>query len=109
METRRIIKSVIILLFFTAMLVAACKTPEKTTPATAEPGTVSATVIDMRELDGCTYLLELQDGSKLQPVTLPVEFQHGGLKVRIKYKKVEIMSICMSGTPVELTYIKAEK
>lgn len=47
----------------------------------------------MRELDGCTYLLELQDGSKLQPVTLPVEFQHGGLKVRIKYKKVEIMVV----------------
>lgn len=106
METRRIIKSVSVLFFFIAILVEGCKTPE---PAAVEPGTISATVIDMRKLDGCTYLLELQDGSKLQPATLPVEFQHGGLKVRIKYKKVEIMSICMSGTPVELTYINAEK
>jgi putative MATE family efflux protein len=109
METRRVIKSMITLICCTAILAFGCKTPEKTAPSPPEPGSVSATVIDMRELDGCTYLLELQDGMKLQPTAIPVEYQQAGLKVRVKYKKVEIMSICMSGTPVELTYIKAEK
>lgn len=109
METRRIIRSFVIPICFTIIVAVGCKTPEKTAPSTPEPGSVSATVIDMRELDGCTYLLELQDGSKLQPTAIPVEYQQAGLKVRVKYKKVEIMSICMSGTPVELTYIKAEK
>ncbi len=109
METRRVINSIITLICFTAILAFGCKTPEKTAPSPPEPGSVSATVIDMRELDGCTYLLELQDGMKLQPTAIPVEYQQAGLKVRVKYKKVEIMSICMSGTPVELTYIKAEK
>jgi hypothetical protein len=109
MATRRIIISLFILFWISLLLLTGCKTANQTAPVIPEPGSVVATVVDMRELDGCTYLLELEDGSKLQPSKLPVAFQKAGLKVRIKYKKIDFMSICMSGTAVELTYISIEK
>ena len=77
-------------------------------PTPLPAGAIPAKVIDMRELDGCTYLLELEDGRKLQPVTaLPEKFQINGMKVMITYKITDMMSICMSGQPVTLLTIDA--
>jgi hypothetical protein len=78
----------------------------QSTPSPA--GAIPAKVIDMRELDGCGFLLELEDGRKLQPVTpLPEKFQSNGMKVLITYKNTDVMSICMSGQPVTILTIDA--
>ena len=84
-----------------AITVSACS--EKTTTATTPPHTaqaVIATVVDYSELDGCTYLLELSDGQKLQPVNLSEEFKRKGLKLFITYKYYDGMSTCMAGRMV---------
>lgn len=78
----------------------------KTATTNPPPGAIPAKVIDMRELDGCTFLLELEDGRKLQPTTaLPEKFQITGKKVLITYKTTDMMSICMSGQPVTILTI----
>lgn len=67
---------------------------------------IPATVIDYSELDGCRFLLELQDGRKLEPVNLEKKYMKHGIKVLITWKNTEGMSICMAGTMVEITSIR---
>lgn len=64
-----------------------------------------AVVIDYTELDGCSFLLKLQDGQKLQPVNLPGEYKINNLAVLIRFHEVKQMSVCMAGKIVELDYI----
>jgi len=71
---------------------------------------VKATVIDMRELDGCTYLLKLNDNSRLEPDNLGINFQKNNLPVWIKFNyRKGVASICMSGRMVTLTHIALRK
>lgn len=67
---------------------------------------IPATVIDYSELDGCRFLLELEDGRKLEPVNLQEKYMKHGLKVLITWKNADGMSICMAGTMAELTSIR---
>lgn len=61
------------------------------------------TIEDASKLDGCTFLIKLSDGQKLQPVNLGEEFKVNNLAVTFKYKtKPDMMSACMSGTIVEI-------
>ena len=79
-----------------------------------------ATVRDLTGLDGCGYVFELEDGTRLEPVRnlicgtppLPKEvtedplfnFQfEEGKKVLIDFQPVDAGSICMAGTPVKIT------
>jgi hypothetical protein len=82
-----------------------------------------ATVVDLRGLDGCGFVFELEDGSRLEPVitmwcgTPPVpEDQEedplknfewvAGKKVFIKYEIMQGMaSICIVGETVKITCI----
>lgn len=70
---------------------------------------VEATVIDYREVDGCSFLLEMNDGAKLQPENLPSEFQINRMKVLIKYHLTDRMTVCMAGKTVYLDFIKIKK
>jgi hypothetical protein len=84
-----------------------------------------ATVKDLTGLDGCGFVFELSDGSKLEPIRqvircgtppLPKEvtedplynFQFvDGKKVRIAYEEItEAASICMVGKVVKITCLK---
>lgn len=86
------------------------------------PGNCSipATVRDLSGLDGCGFIFELADGTRLEPVIvgycgtppLPKEVTENplydfefvdGKKVRISYKIAEAASICMAGIPVTIT------
>lgn len=67
---------------------------------------MTVTVRDYRELDGCTFLLETEEGRFLQPNNLDEPLQKEGLKLGVSYKKIKTPSICMKGEPVELLMIK---
>lgn len=57
-------------------------------------------------LDGCTWLMELEDGKKLEPVNLKEDLKRNGLKVWIQYKRYENFSFCMTGEMVTITAIE---
>lgn len=69
-------------------------------------GFTKATIINYT-VDGCSWLLELEDGKKLQPETLDQKFQKDKLKVWIKYTiKKGGVGICMTGEMVNITAIE---
>ena len=94
------------------------------TPALSCEGGVVATVRDLTGLDGCGFVFELQDGTKLEPYLigfcgtppLPKEITENplynfkwvdGKKVIIVYERVvEIASICMVGPIVKITCLQ---
>ena len=56
-------------------------------------------------LDGCGWVIELNDGTTLEPTNLS-EFENSpqeGQKVCVKYEEIEGASICMVGKIVEIT------
>ncbi len=118
-------KTLTIIAFFTffSSLFWSCE-DNKITNTSCKPG-VLATVKDLTGLDGCGFVFELSDGSKLEPVRpfircgtppLPKEvtedplynFQFvDGKKVRIAYEEItEAASICMVGKVVKITCIE---
>lgn len=68
---------------------------------------IAAIVVDMTELDGCGYMLKLENGNKLQPTSaLAKEFKVSDMPVWIKYTiKKGAAGTCMSGQIVTLTAI----
>ena len=81
-----------------------------------------ATVVDLTGLDGCGFVFELEDGTRLEPVRmmycgtppLPAEVTQdplydfefaNGKKVLIDYDEVEYGSYCMAGQTVKITCI----
>lgn len=84
--------------------------------------TVSATVRDLTGFDGCGFVLELEDGTRIEPVRLtycgtpplPKEITEDplynfefidGKKVFISYIETGSPSICMVGPVVKITCI----
>lgn len=67
-----------------------------------------ATVRNLTGLDGCGYVLELDNGQRLEPHgTLWQSFaKHNGDRVTIGYELEPAFSICMVGDGVKLTCIE---
>ncbi|MDQ3048802.1 MAG: hypothetical protein M3R27_14725 [Bacteroidota bacterium] len=64
-------------------------------------------VIKNHLIDGCTWIMELENEKKLQPVNLTSEFQKDQLKVWVKYAvKKGAVGICMTGEIVNITEIE---
>jgi hypothetical protein len=104
--------------FIVAFLLIRC------TEATVEPSVCSipATVRDLTGLDGCGWVFELEDGTRLEPIfflicgtpPLPPEvtedplynFEYvNGKTVYINYEETASPSICMVGKTVKITCI----
>ncbi|MES2397571.1 MAG: hypothetical protein V4549_16295 [Bacteroidota bacterium] len=68
-------------------------------------GFVKATIINYT-LDGCNFMLLLEDGKKMEPVNLSEEFKKDNIKVWIKYQHYKGNSICMAGEMVTVTAIE---
>lgn len=86
-------------------LISSCSRKTCRNTATAWEYYEKATVINY-PLDGCNWLLKLEDGKKLQPVNLDQKFQKDNLNVRITYEIIKDgMGICMAGEMVTLTKI----
>jgi hypothetical protein len=62
------------------------------------------------EVDGCTYLIQLGDGKKIEPTNLGSDFKKDKLDVWIKYvPKKGGVSTCMAGQVVEISDIQLRK
>ncbi len=106
----------LICLLFIGVLFFSCDDDDVVSTSCSTP----ATVRDLSGLDGCGFVFELEDGTRLEPVfaigycgtpPLPKEvtehplynFQFvDGKKVFIDYELVERPSICMVGQTVEI-------
>jgi len=69
-----------------------------------------ATVRNLTGFDGCGYVLQLDNGKRLEPHgTLWQSFaKQDGARVTISYEVAPAASICMVGEGVELTCIQAQ-
>jgi hypothetical protein len=97
-----------LLLFVTVLTQAAftCETTCIEEPAPA--ATTPATICDLTGLDGCGYVLQLDNGKRLEPAGKAWEAytKHDGEKVMVSYTVESRGSICMSGQTVKLTTIE---
>lgn len=112
----------IILTFFSAIIFLSCE-EDKISAVSCDHG-VLATIRDLTGLDGCGFVFELTDGTRLEPMRLmycgtpplPKEvtedplydFQFvDGKQVRIGYEEIQdVASICMVGKIVRITCIE---
>jgi len=86
-----------------AIIAVSCKNHEIITEVSCDKGE-NATIVDMRGLDGCTFVLRLENGKRLEPINLKafdIEIIDGK-QVCITYHSVEMVSICMLGEIVEI-------
>jgi hypothetical protein len=84
----------------------------KTDGAESPKCQTTATVKDLTGLDGCRYVLELQDGTRLEPVldeagqepSVKGVLLRDGMKVTLTYTEAkDRLSACMAGKIVEVT------
>ena len=76
-----------------------CKTKPEASENQQSECKTSATVKDFTGLDGCTFLIILENGDKLLPAKLNDESFtfRDGQKIRFDYKEMkDAMSICMT-------------
>lgn len=86
-----------VVFIFAAILICGCN---RSTCENAQ----AATIVDYTGLDGCGLVIQLQNGTVLEPVNLndfnltPTD----GMKVWVKYHEIAGGSICMVGQIVEI-------
>lgn len=65
------------------------------------------TVYDYSGLDGCGYIIELDNGIKLEPVRFLNEIElRDSMRVKLSYTPVRVASICMVGQTAIITCIE---
>jgi PKD repeat protein len=69
---------------------------------------LTGTVWDYTGLDGCGYLIELDNGTRLEPILRDTMFYfHNNQRVRLSYiERPDLISICMAGIIAEITCIE---
>ncbi len=115
---RKTLQTTFIPFLFASFSFFACsgsKEQAKADDATADQGTsnsskndstVQATVKDYRHLDGCLYMLITENGKKLNPLDLDTAYFEDGLKVKVRYRKKDAVTTCMSGQNIEVLDIE---
>ncbi|MDD2344832.1 MAG: hypothetical protein PHY85_01680 [Bacteroidales bacterium] len=109
---KSILTSIItIIILVSISSISACKC-KKTKNNTAEANTsfVDATVIKRADLIGsCAWVIELSDGTRLEPRGLQSEFKIDGKKIKIEYEELEgLKSKCMTGKIVKILNVKPQ-
>lgn len=98
-----------ILSFIFSFILFSCNAQKKAKVDYAKEGYVKAVIIHYN-VDGCKYLIELQDKAKtkLAPNKLADEFKKDKEKIWIKYvlAKKQPMTTCMAGKLAEVEDIK---
>lgn len=68
----------------------------------------SGTLYDYTGLDGCSWIIQLADGTKLEPTNLddfPIT-PEDGKEIFLTYTPLDAGSICMVGTVIEIQSIR---
>ena len=62
---------------------------------------IKATIVDTGDItvDGCGYVLRMEDGKDEKPEYLPSAFQHNGLKVLVKIHSSGVLDTCHFAPP----------
>ena len=64
---------------------------------------IPAKVVLQTEMDGCGYLIALEDGTLLEPINLNDTLKQNSLKIWVKYHtEKKGMSVCMMGKMVRI-------
>ncbi|WP_276368020.1 hypothetical protein [Chryseolinea sp. H1M3-3] len=108
--------------FFLACLAFGCAEDEVIEHDDFKTCSTPATIRDYSGLDGCGYVLELNDGTVLEPAVLitcgppphsvmsiddPLSsFKTDGMKVLVNYEPYDGGSVCMVGELVKITCIQ---
>jgi hypothetical protein len=110
------LRRILIASFFPLLAVSCCTEPIENTCSTP------ATIKDLTGLDGCGFVFELEDGTRLEPYRvlicgtppLPKEYTEDplynfqfadGKKVMIDYEILDNASTCMAGKVAKITCI----
>jgi hypothetical protein len=72
-------------------------------------GYTTGVIEDKTGLDGCTFLIKVNDSTTYEPVNLPEAFKKGATKVYFKYALSRAPSICMVGQTVSIKEINLLK
>lgn len=98
-------KNILATFIVLVIMIIGCNTSNKEVIA----ATHAATLEDYRGLDGCVWVVQLTDGTVLEPVNLdefdivPVD----GKPIELSYTEVASGSICMVGPTIEIQVIIA--
>jgi hypothetical protein len=96
-----------------AISISSCKrniTQNNTEVQEVRDSSYKAAKVISYAVDGCSWMIELENGKKLQPDILKTEFQKENLPVWIKYTiKKGAVGICMAGTMINLIDIELRK
>jgi hypothetical protein len=70
----------------------------------AMPGFTAVTVRNFTGMDGCNYVLDVNDSLRYEPVDLADSLKQDSLRLWIRYIAVKgHMSICMMGPAIKIT------
>jgi|JI102314A2RNA_FD_contig_41_2026374_length_975_multi_2_in_0_out_0_2 hypothetical protein len=103
LDKHKAMKNLLVAITVLLVMVIGCNTTNEEVIADTE----TAYFRDYRGLDGCIWVIELTDGTRLEPINLgdfdivPAD----GKKIDIAYTPVSYASICMVGEIVEITAI----
>ena len=79
----------------------------KTAANFVEQGFKKGTIVDKTGLDGCGFMIKLENDKILEPSELDDQFKKEGIQVWVKYSiPKSLNSICMAGQLVKLTAIE---
>lgn len=66
-------------------------------------------VIDKTDLDGCSFVIQIEDSTFLEPIGLDPQFQKPNLEIGFKFRQSRAMSTCMMGKPAVISEVKLIK
>lgn len=106
------IKTSFCLLAFLSIALSSCKgkkeavSKEIVTTTTNKYENHNKGTVTKFDVDGCSFLITLESGKRLNPINLDDEFKKEGLKIFITYiSQNDIMTTCMAGEVVKITDI----
>lgn len=70
-----------------------------------ESNKIIGTVLDKSKIDGCSYVISINDSTNYEPINLEKTYQKDGLKIMFTYKLSRAMTACMMGQPIVIQKI----
>jgi hypothetical protein len=96
-----------IVLFFSC---SACRNSKTSAVEESVAGYTAVTVRNFTGMDGCSFVLVVNDSLRYEPVDLADSLKQDELQLWIRFKPVkDHMSICMAGTAIKITEARYRK